>query len=146
MRGSRGDLSSPRATKSGNVTAYRPSMFEIEVLLPGRYAHVADQHVRGLLCINLSETKFIAYRFLDGFLGRMGRRRRYDSGPVTGFAAKADRPRAPCVGFLFRCYSDPLSRKCRDSLGLGLLLEHHRILPTTQSGARVASRDPVVTS
>jgi hypothetical protein len=27
---------------------------EIKVLLPGRYAHVADQHVRDLLCINLS--------------------------------------------------------------------------------------------
>jgi hypothetical protein len=42
----------------------------------------------------------------------MGRRRRYYSAShrlriKQGFVAKADRARAPCVGFLFRCYSDP---------------------------------------
>ena len=43
---------------------------------------------------------------MDGFLGIMGRRRRYYSAShrlriKPGFVAKADRARAPCVGFLF---------------------------------------------
>ena len=56
----------------------------------------------------------------------MGRRRRYDSAShrlriKPRFVATADRARAPCVGFLFRCYADPYlgaetSDPCDDAL------------------------------
>ena len=62
----------------------------------------------------------------------MGRHRRYFSTGhrlriKPGFVAKADRARAPCVGFLFRCYSDPVRERICDGLGfLGIELDRER--------------------
>ena len=69
----------------------------------------------------------------------MGRRQRYFSTGHSlrikpGFVAKPDRTRAPCVGFLFRCYSDPFN-----------WLVTRQVVPTNPSAAVRGPRHVVKT-